>query len=344
MDTVNAVEQQIQAEIERLRGQFPQTQDLYREACVLLFFRFGITPTANKLYQFVRKGSMSAPAAALSKFWEDLREKSRVRIECPDLPDEIKVAAGELTATLWARAQALAEESLATYRHEAQGVVNEAKSALATAELDRVNARRELDSVKESLSEMNDQSRGLEQRIAAEGATRTALEAQVRQSGQEITRLQFAQEEARREFAGELDKLRAAAQLAEERFRASEERALLEIDRERTTTTRLQKELEQARTVAGQVAERHRAEIAVLQTDLGQFRQQNGVLEGSLQAAMAGRVGIAAELETARAQLTEAISHAAGLRVEADNWRQKADSAQHAIANLQAKAGRRGRK
>ena len=106
MDTDHTVEQQIQAEIERIRGQFPQTQDLYREVCVLLFFRFGITPTANKLYQFVRKGSMSAPAEALTKFWQDLREKSRVRIEHPDLPDDLRVAAGELTATLWGKAQA----------------------------------------------------------------------------------------------------------------------------------------------------------------------------------------------------------------------------------------------
>ncbi|GAB3552032.1 hypothetical protein GCM10027343_37040 [Noviherbaspirillum agri] len=53
---------------------------------MLLFFRYGITPTTNKLYQLVRKGSMSAPAEALNKFWEDLRDKSRVRIEHRDLP------------------------------------------------------------------------------------------------------------------------------------------------------------------------------------------------------------------------------------------------------------------
>src|SRR3546814_7406424 len=68
-------------DVDALRERFTQTQELYREVCALLFFRYGITPTANKLYQLVRKGSMSAPAEALSKFWEDLREKSRARIE-----------------------------------------------------------------------------------------------------------------------------------------------------------------------------------------------------------------------------------------------------------------------
>ncbi len=35
---------------------------LYREVCGLLFFRYGVTPTANKLYSLVRKGSMGTPA------------------------------------------------------------------------------------------------------------------------------------------------------------------------------------------------------------------------------------------------------------------------------------------
>ncbi|MFD2274300.1 DNA-binding protein [Undibacterium arcticum] len=76
MDTAAATEKNsfLQTSIACARS-FTQTQDLYREVCVLLFFRYGMTPTANKLYQLVRKGSMTAPAEALNKFWEDLREK-----------------------------------------------------------------------------------------------------------------------------------------------------------------------------------------------------------------------------------------------------------------------------
>jgi len=57
MDTPLANEKQLLADIDHLREQFPQTQDLYREVCILLFFRYGMTPTANKLYQLVRKCS-----------------------------------------------------------------------------------------------------------------------------------------------------------------------------------------------------------------------------------------------------------------------------------------------
>ena len=81
MDTLPVTEARMQAEIEALRAQHPETQDLYREVCVLLFFRYGLTPTANKLYQLVRKGSMSAPAEALARFWEKIgRASCRERV------------------------------------------------------------------------------------------------------------------------------------------------------------------------------------------------------------------------------------------------------------------------
>ena len=171
MDTSLINESQLLTEIDRLREQFPHTQDLYREVCVLLFFRYGMTPTANKLYQLVRKGSMTAPAEALNKFWEDLREKSRVRIEHPDLPEALKTSAGELVATLWSTAQAKAHETLDAYRSEAQASVAQAKAALSTAESERDCACRALESVQHTLAESTARIGALEQQLSAAGAT-----------------------------------------------------------------------------------------------------------------------------------------------------------------------------
>ena len=284
MDAPLTNENQLLAEIDRLRDRFPQTQDLYREVCVLLFFRYGVTPTANKLYQLVRKGSMSAPAEALNRFWEDLRDKSRVRIEHPDLPDALKTAAGELTATLWATAQAAANESLAAFRSEAQVAVAEAKATLAAAEADRDAARQALATTQHALDQATHRLSTLEQQLAAAGATSAALEAQLQQAKADNDAHQQRLTEARKDFATELDKLRAAAALANERFRAAETRALLEIDRERSTAAKLQKELDTARTVANQAVERHRSEVAALQGQVGDLRQKTGMLEGNLQA------------------------------------------------------------
>src|SRR5258708_19813927 len=120
MSDVQPDEVRLVAEIDRLKAEFPKTRELYREVCALLFFRFGITPTANRLYQLVRRGSMGTPTGVLGEFWAELREKSRVRIEHPDLPADLGAAAGELVAILWSRATASAEAALDALRDEVE--------------------------------------------------------------------------------------------------------------------------------------------------------------------------------------------------------------------------------
>ena len=116
-------DRRVQAEIDQLRATCTDTQELYREVCVLLFYRHDITPTANKLYCLVRKGSMNAPAKVLSRFWKTLSDKRSVRIKHPDLPNGLRDVAGEVIAGLWQSAQALAHEGLAVTRRKAQALV-----------------------------------------------------------------------------------------------------------------------------------------------------------------------------------------------------------------------------
>ena len=331
MDTAAANEKQLLADIERLREEFTQTQDLYREVCVLLFFRYGMTPTANKLYQLVRKGSMTAPAEALNKFWEDLREKSRVRIEHPDLPEALKTAAGDLTATLWSAAQTQAHETLASFKGEAQVAVLEAQTALTAAETERDSAHQTLQKVQLELAQANERIAALNQQLAAGGATNAAIESQLTQAKEENASQQQRLDDARRDFAAELEKLRAVAQFAEERFRAGETRALLEIDRERSAAAKLQKELDAARNAATQTSERHRAEVGALQEQLGDFRQKAGILEGNLQAVISARDMAVTELKATQKQLADTTSQMSLLRTDSENLQRQAEVAQRGI-------------
>jgi chromosome segregation ATPase len=347
MDTPLANEKQLLADIDHLRDQFPQTQELYREVCILLFFRYGMTPTANKLYQLVRKGSMSAPAEALNKFWEYLREKSRVRIEHPDLPDTLKMAAGELTATLWASAQALANESLASFRSESQSLITEAKTSAETAQSERDTAFQSLEKIKLDLESASISIASLTEEMAVAKATNAGLERQLNQARNDHIAQQQQLAGARSDFTSELEKLRAAAQLADERFRASETRALLEIDRERSASTRLQKELETARTAATQSKDRLRSEISTLQGQLGDTRQSTGILEGKLQAALATREAIAADLKAAQSQLADMFLQLSTARADVEKWRWNAEELQRTKTETKpetAKATRTPRK
>lgn len=344
MDANGSTGTQLQAEIEVLRSEFPDTQDLYREACVLLFFRHGITPTANKLYQLVRKGSMSAPAEALGKFWADLREKSRGRVEHPDLPEDLKTAAGELVSTLWTKAQGLAQESLAALRAEAQAAVLEAKAGKAEAEAARDAARQEFRETSAELVVYRARGRELEQALAGELATRLALQGQLGSAQQAAIEQQKAMDEARRDFASELEKVREALKATEERYQAAESRALLEIDRERTIAARLQKDFEIARASALEAADRHRAEVSTLQDEIGNQKGRIGHLEGELGAVSVSRDQLLTDLNQERGSIRELSTRLASVAHEAEVWQQKANEAHREIEALRTARPRKNRR
>ena len=145
MSDVLPDESRIAAEIERLKAEFPKTRELYREVCALLFFRHGVTPTANRLYQLVKRGSMSTPTQVLGEFWVELREKSRVRIEHPDLPAELQAAAGELVATLWTKSTTSAQAALEALRTDAEAEKASARNEVASLQAELVRTETALE-------------------------------------------------------------------------------------------------------------------------------------------------------------------------------------------------------
>ncbi|MCI2811351.1 DNA-binding protein [Eoetvoesiella caeni] len=322
-------------DIDALRERFTQTQELYREVCALLFFRYGITPTANKLYQLVRKGSMSAPAEALNKFWGDLREKSRTRIEHPDLPEALKSVAGELVATLWTNAQAAAQESLTAYRAEAQEAVFQAKAAVVVAEAERDAERLTAQSVRSELEQAGVQISTQREALAIAEETSTSLQLRLDEAKHDNAALQRQLEDARREFTVELDKLRAAAQLAEERSRSTEKRMLLDMDRERTASARLQKELDALSAASLRTADAHRQELNLLQQTLGDSRQKNGQLEGTLQAVTTSLDRARLEAKQTQIQLNESNAQTMLFRSQAEDCRRQWEETKQLLVEAQ---------
>ncbi|CAD6547573.1 DNA-binding protein [Paraburkholderia sabiae] len=288
------------AEIERLKIAFPKTRELYREVCALLFFRFGQAPTANRLYQLVKRGSMGTPAAVLGEFWAELREKSRVRIEHPDLPADLGAAAGELVATLWTRATASAQAELQALRAEVEGQRVEAEQHVAAArgELERTEVA--LEQRTAALLAAQVEVRQIEKAQAEGHAARQALEAEVSRLKAEATARDRELEKVREGFSRDLEKLRETAERAEERLRATEKRALLEIDRERGAAAKLQKEVEETTKRADRREADHRHAVEALQAQLGDARHQVGLVQGRLDAVQAANATLHQQLAALR--------------------------------------------
>jgi chromosome segregation ATPase len=311
MDDENATDQQnpsdhqISLDIERLRVDFTETQALYREVCALLFFRYGITPTANKLYQFVRKGSMSAPTEALRAFWEDLRKKSRVRIEHPDLPESLKKTAGEMVATLWSHAQGAADQGLLELREQATESIKLAQEAQKKAEAENLGMQHVVEQLREEIRVGRERSLQLERDLASERASNEALANQLAAAGQQIKVTESALTEARQDFAAELEKQRQALERAEERLQGTEKRALLEIDHERQVAARLQQEVHQLRQSHHDAVEQHIKETATLQARVADLNQKLGISEGLLQAQKEATAASSGQLEALRSLIGE---------------------------------------
>jgi hypothetical protein len=72
-----------------------------------------------------------------------------------------------------------------------------------------------------------------------------------------------------------------------------EKRALLEIDRERTTSAKLQKALESERSAHAAASERLRADHSAAQAMIGQLREQVGSLQNAVDTSCSSTVSTA---------------------------------------------------
>ena len=285
--------QAIAHDVEQLRQRFSNTQELYREVCALLFFRYGITPTANKLYQLVKKGSMSAPAEALSVFWNNLREKSRVRIEGPDLPDTICDAAAQLVGQLWQQAQLAAQDHLAQAQAQAQVQVQQAQNEVEQAQQETQAALQANRMLAKELGHAQQQRDQIKDELSAARSILDTLKASLAAAQQRQQDLDQQLKDSHMRFTDELEKLHGSLEQAEERARSAEKRWLLEIDRERmgalkaikerdNAHAQLQEHLKAAQAAQEQAQTRHETQISSLQSALNHAQSQSRSLEQAL--------------------------------------------------------------
>jgi chromosome segregation ATPase len=293
-------------DVERLRVAFPRTADLYKEVCALLFFRYDETPTATRLFQLVRKGSNSAPKLALEEFWKTLRGQSRARVANPDIPPALQDAAGEMVQALWQAAQGVAKESLAGYVQQAQAEVLRAQDAERAANEERMRVIELLDRATQKGQESAERIQSLEGLLQSAQERVAVLEADARVQAEEIVRHHAALARVQAEATEERQRLIVAAETSEARFRDSEKRMLVEIDRERMNSNALGRQLEDANKATVAANERRQTETLALHREIGDLRQTAGKLEGSLQVMTSARDTALEKVGQLQASLFEA--------------------------------------
>lgn len=312
-----STENEILAEVDTLKARFSDTKSLYREVCALLFFRHGVTPTTNKLYQYVRKGTMSTPAEALAKFWDELRSKARVEIEHPDLPDELKATAAEAIASIWRQATATARGELEALRIEARAGVEEAQRELQEARAAIEIERTRNDELASQVRVANETAQSLRTELEAErrahtgtAARRQELQAQLAQAREQQQRLQEG-------FSAELGRTQQAVQAADERAAGAQRKALLDVEQERSARNKAEKALEVARAQLADSESRQRDAVVKHTTEVTELRSRLGAAQDTekrLQAAVTAHDGeiraLQQEVSKQREQAVQAMAQA----------------------------------
>lgn len=302
------IENQIQAEVDQLRTQFPHTKDLYRETCVLLFFRYGITPTANKLYGLVRKGSMSAPANALDSFWRDLREKSRVRIESPDIPDGLRESIGEMVSAMWRQAQEGAANNFSQRLAEVSETVETSKRSVDSIARRNKELEAEANSLREKLETAEIRNTEIEKLRLGDTNTLAEQERTIKSLLVERDRLTTSLEDSRKTFSQDLENLNASVRKAEDQYRMLEKRSLLELDKVRQDAIKLEKTILALRSAAKADQEKFRKETTHLQNTISGLSEKVGNLTGRLAELSVQHKDTGKRLKIAEKKLAAPIS------------------------------------
>lgn len=312
-----STESEILSQIEALKGEFADTRTLYREVCVLLFFRHGITPTSNKLYQYVRRGSMNVPTEELAKFWDNLRKKARVDIEHPDLPTDVKAVAAEAIAALWQLATQAARGELAAARLEYQAEAEQARASRDAAEQAVTGLQASVNELRARVASGLDAVAEQQQFLEAERRAHAGAQARVEEL---LNQLEQGRAEHRRQqeaFSADLAKARKDVEASLERAAASERRALMEIDQERQARAGAQKAADGWREKLSQAEGRVSREALDHKEAVIRLTMELNVKSAALQQAQDALEAVDAHADNVEQQLTAALQAAASHEAEA---------------------------
>ncbi|WP_425953212.1 DNA-binding protein [Ralstonia pseudosolanacearum] len=300
-------ESRIKADIDELRLRFEETRALYKEVCGLLFFRYGVVPTANRLYSLVRKGSMGVPGEVLAKFWQELRERTRVRIEHPEMPEAIKQVAAEAVLNIWKAASGAAAGELAEFREQAQLKVDEAEHRRQQALSDLDDALHEIEGIQAQLLEAKHALSASQDGHQAERTAHAATVARLQETLKLVEDRDRHIAEARIQFSAELDHARQQVVQAEERAAGTERRVMRDLDQERTLRQKSERLTEDLRTELSAMRV-ERQDAAVRHADSA-ARHQSEIqgLEQRLSAGDAERGKLLSELASVRTELADAL-------------------------------------
>lgn len=245
MNDVNS-DDEIRQQILELMNQGLSTLEIYKKTCAILFYQHGIMPTPTRLYALVRKGSMSTPGKAIQEFLAQQKEKGRIELEIPEMPESLKTMFTEALKETWRIASQI---SLAEAREENEIHQKEMEHFTQLIEQLEVNNQAlelQIGEIKQILAEKDLHVSKLQKEIS-DLETKLSLESnRLEIATDQCEELKSQLDKARRDFIAESHRMSQEHEQGLARLKDHENRALMEIERERQAANREIKEIRNA--------------------------------------------------------------------------------------------------
>lgn len=76
--------------IDQLKNQNDSTRQMYQKLAYTLFTEYGEIPTTTRLYELLRKGSMSMVTEEIKLFWQNIQQAWHQRLQLPNIPKDLQ--------------------------------------------------------------------------------------------------------------------------------------------------------------------------------------------------------------------------------------------------------------
>ena len=288
-DIEKRTEEEIRATLAPRLAAAKTRQEKTRETATLLFFQYGIYPSAKVVHGYTQHGSMTDINGDLREFWSELREKTRVKIEAPMFPDAVNALFSDALAKVWELAMDKAHAALDGERQEAAEQVAQAQREAQEADRMRRIAEDDAESSERELRQERERRETAEKKVEAQTAEIEALQSSLAKWQAQAESEAKARQEAQEQFSRDLEAERAAHQRDTEMFEGEIKFAKMQIEAARSTERELREQLkeEKANKEMELISYRQRANraeeaLGATRMELAELKGKNEGLEGRL--------------------------------------------------------------
>lgn len=102
--TDNSMDAVISAEVAKMKAGFAPRSLMVQRVAEIMFDEWGEKPSANKVYEHVRQGSITDINRDLKQFWDGLRKRKAGTMEIAGIPSHLALESAELLKSMWVTA------------------------------------------------------------------------------------------------------------------------------------------------------------------------------------------------------------------------------------------------